>query len=321
MARRIGRAVLGFLLMGMATAAVAGERDPRAVAEDHAAETRRLVEQHRFREAAAAFERAQHAFPSPRYVYNTVRAYHFAGEVDEALGRYQEFLDNEPERADRREVERWMEELQADSGILRIASEPPGAAIAIDGLPQRTPAPLAKRLLAGNYEIVAELPGHVAVRRQVKVRRGVGDAVTLALAPLANATLAVDADVTGAAVFLDGRAVGDTPLRLPDVAPGPHVLRVEAADRQPHEQLVSLASGDTLAVAVALEPLSADKPATDRTPQDYFGIVEVGSLNLAGVWPRKNPQVATLFVALLRFDPPGNERHAGEPGDGETSSS
>ena len=49
-------------------------------------------------------------------------------------------------------------------------------------------------------------------------------------------------------VYLDGRAVGNTPeIDLP-VAPGPHRLRVEREGYRPYERMINVASGQRLRI-------------------------------------------------------------------------
>ena len=50
--------------------------------------------------------------------------------------------------------------------------------------------------------------------------------------PKGPGSLYVDSRPRGAAVFLDGRPVGRTPTTIPDVTPGPHVIRLELLDHR-----------------------------------------------------------------------------------------
>jgi hypothetical protein len=56
-------------------------------------------------------------------------------------------------------------------------------------------------------------------------------------------TLRIESDVPGADVFIDRQFVGQTPLTVPDVTPGPHQLNVSAAGREGHSETIEVAAG------------------------------------------------------------------------------
>ncbi|MDQ3070842.1 MAG: PEGA domain-containing protein, partial [Acidobacteriota bacterium] len=58
----------------------------------------------------------------------------------------------------------------------------------------------------------------------------------------------------GARVLLDGREVGVTPIRLPNVAPGSHNIRVELRFHQPYTATVQVRGGQQARVAASLQP-------------------------------------------------------------------
>ena len=69
------------------------------------------------------------------------------------------------------------------------------------------------------------------------------------------AALEIDSRPTGARVFVDDRAVGATPVRLPDVAPGSHVVRLELPDHRAWTEIAQVTRGKTTRVAGSLEPI------------------------------------------------------------------
>ncbi|HET9552738.1 MAG TPA: serine/threonine-protein kinase [Anaeromyxobacteraceae bacterium] len=104
-------------------------------------------------------------------------------------------------------------------GVIVVTSEPPGADVALDGAPtgQRTPAVLDEVVLASPHEVtlsgpslreltlpVRPEPGRLAVRVHARVGTALG-------------ALTVQSEPPGAEVRLDDRAVGATPLTIPDV--------------------------------------------------------------------------------------------------------
>jgi hypothetical protein len=78
----------------------------------------------------------------------------------------------------------------------------------------------------------------------------------VAAAPVAG-ILRIESDVAGADVFIDRKFVGQTPLTVPDVAPGSHQLNVSAAGHEGHSETIEVVAGprdirvDFLAVRLA----------------------------------------------------------------------
>ena len=77
-----------------------------------------------------------------------------------------------------------------------------------------------------------------------------------ATAAFGNAPTRIDvtARPDGAKVLVDGESKGVVPVSVFNLAPGKHLLRVEAAGRRPVEEIISVASGDFLAKDYDLEP-------------------------------------------------------------------
>jgi hypothetical protein len=111
------------------------------------------------------------------------------------------------------------------------------------------------------------LPGYTTVRRDVTVRAGQPERVSATLqraarpAPKAAArpevfvgSLVIDSRPTGARIFVDGRAVGTTPLSVPDVQAGSHVVRLELEGHRPWTASVRVAAGQRVEVRGSLEP-------------------------------------------------------------------
>ena len=68
-------------------------------------------------------------------------------------------------------------------------------------------------------------------------------------------TLEVDSRPVGARVFVDDRPVGTTPVRVPDVAPGSRVVRLELLDHRSWTEVAQVGPGKTTRVAGSLEPI------------------------------------------------------------------
>jgi hypothetical protein len=143
-----------------------------------------------------------------------------------------------------------------------IQSVPAGALVTVDGrrvgeTPVSVPVPF------GRYEIQVARPGYIpntqsvdvserSPSRQVRVqlRRGAGAAI-----PAAAGTGMVDVDSRprGARVSIDGRVVGATPIRIPELPVGDHRVQLELADHKSVTATVSIIRGEVAKVQVTLE--------------------------------------------------------------------
>jgi hypothetical protein len=66
-------------------------------------------------------------------------------------------------------------------------------------------------------------------------------------------TLSIDSRPVGASVFIDGQLVGTTPLLLPHISPGTHVVRLQLAAHQDWRSTVQVVSDGMNRVTAALE--------------------------------------------------------------------
>jgi len=72
-------------------------------------------------------------------------------------------------------------------------------------------------------------------------------------------TLVIASKPAGASVMLDGRAVGTTPLTLPGIAAGSHVVRLERAGYSVWSSAVQVTTGQQKKVTASLEPRSGGR--------------------------------------------------------------
>lgn len=172
-------------------------------------------------------------------------------------------------------------------GRLVVTSTPTRAGVTINGAWRgRTPLTL-DRMPFGQYVIRLVLPGYQVARHELtlsarnttqEVRaRLQRTASTRAARPAAPPTtrrppqaevftgsLYVDSRPRGATVFLDGRNIGRTPLSLPEVRIGAHVVRLELAGKQTWTTSTRVVAGETARVTGSLEDRFEDE-----TPQEH----------------------------------------------------
>ncbi len=149
------------------------------------------------------------------------------------------------------------------TGSFSIDTRPAGAAVTIDGTP-RGVTPLALDLTAGDHvvEVVAEND-----RRKIPVtiRAGSESSQFLemtgagAAGTTANANeLRVRTEPIGAAVTVDGRYVGRSPVSVSDLTPGPHtVVMKHDAGTVTEQVLIEEGKTASLFVPLAVRPAAA----------------------------------------------------------------
>ena len=154
-------------------------------------------------------------------------------------------------------------------GALRVESEPPGARVRVNGQAKgQTPLRLAD-LPFGAYEVRVEQKGYEAQTRAVSLDAGSPSAeVRVALArPAAPASGAADilSTPSGAAVSVDGRPVGTTPLSGLKLKPGTRRIEVALDEHETWTGSVDVAAGETGRVEVRLRAIA--KPPAPPTPE------------------------------------------------------
>ena len=163
------------------------------------------------------------------------------------------------------------------TGSLTVRSTPAGASVTLNGAWRgRTPITFDE-LAFGNYVVRIVAPGYDVAREEVRLSsnqssRTISQTLqrqataargraTPAGAAAATRTAAftgsvyVDSRPRGAKVFVDGKEVGTTPLRMPELAIGAHVIRLELKDHHTWTNAVRITSGEEQRVTGSLEPI------------------------------------------------------------------
>ena len=138
------------------------------------------------------------------------------------------------------------------------------AAADLNGQARGTTPVSLQKLPAGRYTVRISLAGYVTEDRQVTLPRGqVTRRVAVTLRRPARpaqppaefvGSMLVESRPTGARVLLDGRVAGTTPLTLPRVDAGSHVVRLELAGHRPWTASVQVTAGQQAVVRGSLEP-------------------------------------------------------------------
>jgi Protein kinase domain/PEGA domain len=163
------------------------------------------------------------------------------------------------------------------TGKITVRSKPAGAAVSINGKWRgRTPL-VMDNVAFGKYAVRVALQGYDVERESVSLstsdtskslsydlkRQPAAVAQTpKKTAPTGTATTGitpgsvfVDSNPRGARVFLDGKPMGATPMRIPEVPIGSHVVRLELPDHRAWTGTATVVSGKDVRVTGSLEPI------------------------------------------------------------------
>jgi hypothetical protein len=162
-------------------------------------------------------------------------------------------------------------------GTLVVRSTPSRASVTLNGTWRgRTPLTL-DGLAFGKYVVRVVQPGFRVAREDFTLnardtehtfnarleregrgafpsRGGAGLGGTESAAPGSyTGSLFVDSRPRGATVIVDGRSIGQTPVMLPNLAVGAHVVRIEMSGKKPWTSSTRVASGEIARVTGSLE--------------------------------------------------------------------
>jgi hypothetical protein len=160
----------------------------------------------------------------------------------------------------------------ATSGRMVVESIPTRAGVMVNGRWRgRTPLAIEK-LPFGQYSVRVVQPGYVTAEQDFRL--SAGDPIetlsvrlqrlpatrTVTSPPTPSAppegftgTIFVDSRPRGARVFINGKAVGTTPLSLPEVPVGNHVVRLELPEHRAWSSSTRVTVGQTARVTGSLE--------------------------------------------------------------------
>lgn len=156
---------------------------------------------------------------------------------------------------------------QTRGGIpVNIESVPPGATVFLDttdGAPLGTTPLTAVRIARGSHTLIFRLENYEEARLTISVarRRETFRAVLRALGTIEVSS--GNEGSRGGTVYVDGTAVGggtlgSLPIRVPNLPPGRHQVRVEREGFVTFEQWVEVAGGQTVRVTAMLERMAPD---------------------------------------------------------------
>jgi TonB family protein len=160
-------------------------------------------------------------------------------------------------------------EAPAVLGALHVESQPPGAAVTVDGQPRgATPLDVGE-LPLGHHDVKVDLKGYTPAAQAVELGADAPRAdVKLTLARLAPVTAVADILSTpmGATIKVDGAVVGRTPLTDFRLKPGSHEVEMSKEGYEPWLQTVT-AGPKKLWLDASLKPVARATPAPTAAPE------------------------------------------------------
>jgi len=140
---------------------------------------------------------------------------------------------------------------EKQSGHLFVVCTP-WAKVYVDGTyRETTPLTAPLSLTPGEHRLELRNPNFSPVRRTVHIRPGHIDTLRLKLIPMGTGLLKVQV-VPWGKVFLDGKALGETPLEV-SVPAGEHILTVRNPQRKAYTETIYVEAGRTVERRISLQ--------------------------------------------------------------------
>ena len=157
-------------------------------------------------------------------------------------------------------------EKAATRGRLLVRSVPGGGTVTINGRGSGTTPATIRDLPFGTYSVAVSRSGYQRREQRVTISRAVpAREITLELAAVTAAagraqqagattgSVLVETRPAGAAVSIDGRSVGTAPVRVPELSPGSHAVRVSLAGHKTVNTTAVVRAGQQTLVRLSLE--------------------------------------------------------------------
>jgi hypothetical protein len=224
-----------------------------------------------------AFEEAYKLAQRPPILFSMAQAYRRQYALDrqpddlrKAVRHYRDYIEKTPTGGRRADAATALEELEpklakldgagaaeaaapvVEAKVQRImlSSPTPGAIAILDG-GKPLPTPLSEEVPAGKHKLKLSADGYFDEEREIQVAPGDSFALDLPLRER-PAQLTVKAD-SGSQVSVDGRPMGQTPMRTPiDVTSGRHLVAITKVGHAPVTRDVTLRRGENQTLDVAL---------------------------------------------------------------------
>jgi len=138
-------------------------------------------------------------------------------------------------------------------GTLKVTAERPGTVVHLDGK-ELGNAPHSSKVVVGSHKVTVSTVDQLYMYRTKVVIRLKEQTVVAAKLAFVGARINVISLPSGAAVKVDGKPAGKTPLTGLAVPAGKHEIHVELSGRTPFVKRLDLKPGETPSIAATLHP-------------------------------------------------------------------
>jgi len=267
----------------------------------------KLYREGSYREALDSFKRASDIAPRASLQRNIAQCHRDLKDFASAYDAYEVLLSRyggTMNAADRRAVQRAIDELAMLTGTVRVGVTEPGATVAVDGRDVgTTPMAAPLRLNLGPHTVAITKEGLEPIRRELKTSGGEEVRIDGAMPPevtTGHLVVAAPADAK-VEVLVDGADVGPAPWEG-DVKPGTHVVEAKGADRAAAPKQVDVARRDRVELMLELVALTGRVQVDTHTTDAAIAVdgQPVGK----GVWEGTLPPGEhTVTIAAAGFRP------------------
>ena len=278
----------------------------------------KLYNEGSYREALAAFRRANDIAPRVSLQRNIAQCHRDLKDFASAYDAYQTLLaryGSTLSAADRRAVQRAIDELAMLTGTVRVTIAEPGAVVAIDGHDVgTTPIAAPLRVNLGPHAVTVTKAGYETIHKDIKPAGGDEVRVDGPMAlEVTTGHLVVGAPPDAKVeVLVDGTDMGPAPWEG-DVKPGVHVVEAKGADRFAAPKQVDVTRRDRVEIALELVPMTGRVQIDTHTADAAIAID--GAAMGKGVWEGTLPAGEhEVSIAAAGFRPYTRKFlvHAGE---------
>jgi hypothetical protein len=153
-----------------------------------------------------------------------------------------------------------------DEVLIQFESEPKGAVVLLDGSVFCQATPCAKTVSPGTHEVQMQREGFETKTAGLQAKTGASVSLKL---PRISALIWVETDPRGisAAVSLDGKSIGQTPIASREVVAGTHEIMIDDPCWQREGERVVVKRGEERTVRITLKPKLAGLKVTAEDGQ------------------------------------------------------
>jgi hypothetical protein len=239
------------LVLVVAPSAALAENAKELKAQGDAAFTAR-----RYSEAITAYEKAYAAGRDAAVLYNKARAHEALEQFPEALTAIEQFEKEAPPavRGKVTGLSTLIADIRSRVATLVVNCNVPGAKVSVRDVPVGETSAQALRVQVnrGKVRVVVEKEGYSSYVQELNLPGESSTVVTAVLDTKASTSLVkITSNPSRAAVSIDGRSVGATPLEI-DLSPQSHQVEVERAGYDKLTTTVAVEAGKSRTVDLTL---------------------------------------------------------------------